>query len=533
MLCFPRLWPGDLPQGMNEKGELRGVINVAFSPDNKWLATIGNNSPEIRLWQKGEDSIIDKDHPRILLPNEKKVWSFAFSPDADGSYLATVGFDKHVHVWDKANNWVEIPASIDHPMEHEDTIFTADFYQNKERTITRLATGSKDGTIKVWNLPDCQKIAQERVKDSEIWRVAFHPNGQLLATAHTNGEAHLWRVEGNNLISLAALEHKHYVGAAAFSPDGQWFATASSDNRARVWELEGSNIGKLRAEMWHNGPVGHVSFSPDSKWLVTGSEDGTARIWETTNWSELARLVHESGSVEKKSVSIAIAPNHKLVATGAWDGTARVWDPLTGKELKRMEHEKEVSWVAFSPDSKLLLTGCWDGKSRIWNVDDCVSASEPPEKGLKVVILCENGTKIAAGGSEQQVKVWDTKNGNSIAMPMANEPRQEVQNVEKSGDICRKPNVISLAFDKEGSRVASGSEDGKARVWDVKSKELVGSVLGHKAFVRSVALSPDGKLLATGSGDTVVRLWKLEDGENRWQLRRSVTTRGRGKLFSV
>ena len=69
--------------------------------------------------------------------------------------------------------------------------------------------------------------------------------------------------------------------------------------------------------------------------------------------------------------------------------------------------------------------------------------------------------------------------------------------------------VLSVAFSSDGSLLASGSADGTIRIWNPHTETLQATLHGHTASVLSVAFSPDGSLLASGSADGTVRLWNL------------------------
>jgi len=70
-----------------------------------------------------------------------------------------------------------------------------------------------------------------------------------------------------------------------------------------------------------------------------------------------------------------------------------------------------------------------------------------------------------------------------------------------------KDSVLSMTFSSDGKRLATGSGDRTAKLWNAATGQELATLKGHADWVSSVTFSPDGKRLATGSGDRTVKLW--------------------------
>ena len=73
--------------------------------------------------------------------------------------------------------------------------------------------------------------------------------------------------------------------------------------------------------------------------------------------------------------------------------------------------------------------------------------------------------------------------------------------------------VLSVAWSSDGTRLATASTDGSARVWDTATGHTLLDLTGHTSNVWSVAWSPDGTRLATASDDGSARMWDTATGQ--------------------
>ena len=103
-----------------------------------------------------------------------------------------------------------------------------------------------------------------------------------------------------------------------------------------------------------------------------------------------------------------------------------------------------------------------------------------------------DGSLLASGSGDNVVRLWI--------------PDTETLQATLHGHTA---SVLSVAFSSDGLLLASGSADGTVRLWNPHTEALQATLHGHTASVLSVAFSSDGSLLASGSADGTVRLWNL------------------------
>lgn len=74
-------------------------------------------------------------------------------------------------------------------------------------------------------------------------------------------------------------------------------------------------------------------------------------------------------------------------------------------------------------------------------------------------------------------------------------------------------NVTDVVISADNALIASSSEDGTVRVWNVSDGSERYLLEGHEGVVNTVIFSPDGTVLASGGDDRIVRIWDMQTGE--------------------
>jgi WD40 repeat protein len=161
-----------------------------------------------------------------------------------------------------------------------------------------------------------------------------------------------------------------------------------------------------------------------------------------------------------------------------------------------------VQWVAFSPDGKLLASAGANGAVRLWRIDylDGLPSVKPlgePLRGhdesslVNCVTFSPDGALLATASDDGTVRLWDVGSGEHLAT------------------LEHPAFVQSVAFSPDGHILASSGGNGTVQLWDVETGQLIATLRQHSDTVWKVVFSPDGQTLATGSSDRTIVLWDL------------------------
>jgi dipeptidyl aminopeptidase/acylaminoacyl peptidase len=247
-----------------------------------------------------------------------------------------------------------------------------------------LATGSFDGTAKVWKMPPSggrqppdglQDQGADAPRSPALTlqgrRVCWSPDGTWLATVCQDGTAKVWDAQdGRPLLKLN--RHRSAVTAASWSPDSKRLATASADGTAIVWDVARKRV--LATLQGHTSAISVVAWSPDGYRLASSSagygseahtDVGEVKIWDAAGGRQLLTLKGHTGKVH----SVSWSPDGKRLATGSEGGTVKLWDASSGREL--LAYTGQIHSVSWSPDGKQLAMGTRSGTVKV-----CEAASK-------------------------------------------------------------------------------------------------------------------------------------------------------------
>ena len=431
---------------------------------------------------------------------------------------------------------------------------------------TRLASGGKDATVRLWNTINEESILlQKHTSWTNV--LAFSPDAKILASGSTDKTVQLWdTVTGEPLATLTG--HLNGITALAFSSDGSLLASGSTDGTVRFWNTETG--GPLSTPITgHTEWVKTAAFSKESTTLASVAFNGAITFWDVRTSQEIARQItgHRDWLV-----TLAFSPDGtKLASIGAEstmivgfsktvnpDSLVRLTDVRTGREVATLKDKKGVSNLTFSPDGKTVAFSN-HGHIRLWNtetgshldislLDQNDVHKVPHKKPLKVEVLAEgdfvmpqgmiphqlprisdlifspDGTRLVSATMNGSVQMWDPETGIELASFLVQDPdgtKHEMKDGGKLVSTTYKDPILTLAISSNGKLLAAGSRQ-QIRLWNMETGNWGGGISeinnykdGREVFHGTEALifSPDNTVLVNGDSNGRLQLWDMTTGD--------------------
>ncbi len=361
----------------------------------------------------------------------------------------------------------------------------------------------------------------------EVKKVIFIDNKIITSSP---GMAKLWDRNGNLLQTLQHISITYYPGGigygnipvhVSFSHDGNIIATTSGHTAIlRNW------YGEQLATLKHESIVNYVVFNRNSTMVATVSDDGTVKVW-TPNGTLRSTLqdkkVYHATFSHDGTMIATISKNSGCYGEEV-DQVVKVW-ASDGKLLHAYPatSTRYNNFLTFSHDDSMI--GSSD--SRIWSQNGKLLFSLPKgsfndcsrSHSKDSVIFSQDDTMITTISSPYSIDLWSL-DGNLIRT-LKHDHNNFFQHFRF--DFCRKKigglNELSrnydVAFNHDNTMIATTitlPADGTARIWDKNGNLLHTLRHGSRikgSFVHSVFFSDDNRL-ATASNDGIVKIWDLK-----------------------
>jgi len=476
-----------------------GVISIAFSKDNQWLA-LGQHNGKIDIYDHAEMRLITRLTSNIIDPLDVNLVTVFFSEN--GAYFTSIietSEDIGINRWD-SSTWEAVESfSIDIGQASyiNSEINVMGIFSEVVLTLQSLSFQQESTSIP---LP---AVAQEL-----FWRqIATYAcevipaSGGDFILVNTGSTIVHWHILDEEVTYLLndypqKLSDPCYaVPDTCLNKDGGYSWTCSdapippiemvaltpddimmlvSLNRGQI-EFRRASDGMLAWEI--DVHYSDITFSPGSEFFFGLREDGTIEKRSTLD----GELMDSLSSHPAQLFDLAFSPDGSVLAVSSNDKWIRVYDLSDGKMLGVLTGSARS--VSFSPDGSLLAAGLTDGTVRIFELEAGTFHDLSPGHAGAVTDLAftADGCQVITSSDDCTVSIWNLIDGHRMA-----NISPDAKNPFRIGEVEISPDTLHYFI--------AGTQGNIYRVEGTIPQQIT---LSNVAQVMDLALSPDGGWLAS------------------------------------
>jgi WD40 repeat protein/serine/threonine protein kinase len=488
-----RLWNLESKEQIGLLPHDDAVAGAACSPDGRWLATAtaSDSKGALRLWDLATRKAV------VLTTN---IWlrpSIAFSPDSN--LLAFATYFQGIRLWSLAprQEITNLPAYF-HFIDSLGLAFSPD-------RQTLAYNENEGGDIVLWDIRSRSVIRRLKGHSWYVSTLAFTPDAQTLASGSKDRSVKLWDCGAGR----EAVTFTNYTGPAGnlrISPDGTMLATVSSSSAQQVTLQElrtGREVLKLRG---HQNVISDVGFSPDGRTLFTGSQDGSVRVWNVTARPKQADNRQFATGLGEfhggTGTAVCLSPDGRHLLSVFTDDSFSVWDLKT---LAESQHHRvplsQFACAALASGGEVAAFVPRDGNVILWHRESGETNwfGRPTTDPSSRALFSQDGKLLAISG-DRGLCVCDVSGKTKLhTFPL------------RAGD------PLSLAFSRDGRKLAVGYSSGVVKIWDLARRTNEITLRVHNPAVRGLALLPDERTLIAVGRD--IQFWDLNSQRELFRLK--------------
>jgi ribosome assembly protein 4 len=391
------------------EGHEEAVLDIAFSPDNRFLASCSGDKT-IRLWEPTTET------PIVTLQGHQGwVMTLAWSPDT--SRLVSADVSGILHVWEINKIKDNLDAFLDIQKKQKSE---AKGYMRRmighNKFITSLswkpahldggceflASSSKDGTIRIWDTTSGQSLVVGARHMKSVTKVVWSGD-DLLYSASQDCQIFVWDSKGMFLRKLQP--HAHWVNCLSLST---FHAIRSGFVNYSDFVNDRQIVGLSKEEKQSRALETYQAAlkTTGKEYLASGSDDNTVMLFVPKESDKpLKRLAGHTAPINH----IQFAPSGVIFVSASFDNTLRIWSIFADTCLGVLRgHVSDVYMLAFSRDSKWIVSGSKDSTIQIWSVKEKKRAYQLPGHADEVYAVdwSPDGLRMASAGKDKMVRIW-------------------------------------------------------------------------------------------------------------------------------
>ncbi len=440
---------------------------LAFSPNNKWLATAGNaQDPTIRIWSVDSEKLIKQ------IDAEQAHHTLIFSPDSKFLFGSTLEEVLRIHT-----GWWARDLSFFCPLR---SVVNARYVAGGSSIIVTDG-GSRIGLL---NSQTGALEWSDWNKESKIGyqALAVSADGRLVAVGASDDKLRILSVPNYSVVETCYGDGVSPVHDIDYSPDSKHLYRCTHDHTV---EKQNSTTRWTEWRVTTPQMPNAAAVSPDGTKLAVLLANGTAQVLHTKDGA----LVTEWQAHRGLGLNVIYSPDGKHLYSAGHDHRVAVWDTNDYSLINEIKTQQMPRWFDVSFANDLIATSegshlrVYDRNSRQLKLE------MGPHEGDVHGVAFQPGTANVASTSAGHWYFWDTNTGKLL---------QRNSNYEYAG-------MRMLRFSPDGKNFATGEHS--VTIWDSLTRAKLHTFSDSDSQVIPIAFAPDGTSIAYGkdTGELIIR----------------------------
>jgi WD40 repeat protein len=526
------------------KGIQVGVKTLAFSPDDRYLAALGENNTFI-IWDTRDGSAI---HTRVYeFPLSVVAWGDILTDQnpKHPSYIIVTANQTNVFI-----NSLEFDISSMQYYLKQGTCQLPNTGLNRTYTFSRangdtLLLGTTGGEICIFSIYN--RIYRATMPLSSNGLLCLTMVDDFLFVGGGDGKVKKLSISGGRWVMSHEAQLDSKVVSINVSADKKELIVGT--NGGKLYRMLTTDLSFMLHTDAHTGTINDLNFGKRSDQFLSIDDNGSVKMWDLSEYKSLFTGVVNKNS---KGSSCCIAGDDGSIVTGWRDGFVRCFEG-TGRVMWEISGAHRGSVTSLYCDANYLLSGGEDGAVRVWSrtnrklliqfngkkiifkepsltIDqkkDIVGLFPDLQKPY-LIHSCSMDRSISTYDLKQEKRIGghQTKNGALYGMTQRRDNEYELVSCGQGAPIyfwdCDAPNpvaeiqypykALSISVSPSGRFVAYGTETNEVFVYSISGLNqftFLTKGLGHSGPVTKVKWSPDEKQIISVSTDSSISIWNF------------------------
>ncbi|KAG5254977.1 SPA1-RELATED family protein [Salix suchowensis] len=346
------------------------VRNSPLSGDGRGSIVVGRQSGWISPFLEGLCKYLSFSKLKVkadleqgdLLNSSNLVCSLSF--DRDGNFFATAGVNKKIKVFE-CDTIINEARDIHYPVVEMVSRSKLSSICWNRYISSQIASSNFEGVVQVWDVTRSQVVTEMREHERRVWSIDFSSaDPTMLASGSDDGSVKLWSI--NQGVSIGSIETKANVCSVQFPLDSsRSIAFGSADHRIYYYDLRNLKV-PLCTLIGHNKTVSYVKFV-DMTNLVSASTDNTLKLWDLSMGTSRvidSPLQSFTGHMNVKNF-VGLSVSDGYIATGSETNEVFVYHkafPMPVLSFK-FNNTDPLSGHEIDDAAQFISSVCWRGQS--------------------------------------------------------------------------------------------------------------------------------------------------------------------------